>query len=105
MLYKLRGPSTHLRTVGVLAGVGHGQETGLGVLQLEVLVFELGAIDGLSAGAIAVGEVTALNHELLDNTVEGGAFVAKALLASSQGTEVLGGLRSSLAVEADDNTA
>ena len=38
-----------LRAVGVGAGVGHGQETGLGVSQLEVLVREFLAVDGLSA--------------------------------------------------------
>lgn len=40
----------HLLRVG--AGVGHGQEEGLGVLQLEVLVGELLAVDGLAAGAL-----------------------------------------------------
>ena len=39
----------HLR---VGAGVGHGQEEGLVVLQLEVLVTELLAIDGLAAGSL-----------------------------------------------------
>lgn len=39
--------------VRVLAGIGHGQETGLGVLQLEVLVLELLAVDGLATGALS----------------------------------------------------
>lgn len=34
-----------LGAVGVLAGVGHGQQTGLGVLELEVLVGELVTVD------------------------------------------------------------
>ena len=38
-----------LRAVGVGAGVGHGQETGFGVSQLEVLVRKFLAVDGLSA--------------------------------------------------------
>jgi hypothetical protein len=34
-------------TVGVLAGVGHGEEERLVVAELEVLVGELVAVDGL----------------------------------------------------------
>ena len=33
-----------------------------------------------------------LTHEVGDNSVEGGALVAEALLSSAQGTEVLGSL-------------
>ena len=33
---------------------------------------------------VMVGEVTTLDHEVLDDTVEGRALVAEALLASSQ---------------------
>jgi hypothetical protein len=68
------------------------EETLLGVLQLEVLVGELVAVDALAASAVTLGEVTTLDHELLDNAVEVGALVAVALLASSKGTEVLSGL-------------
>ena len=39
----------HLR---VWSGVGHGQETRLGVLELEVLIRELLAVDGLAASAL-----------------------------------------------------
>lgn len=52
MRYKYRadvrgndGGDEELGAVGVLAGVGHGQETLLGVLKLEVLVLELVTID------------------------------------------------------------
>jgi hypothetical protein len=62
------------------------------VLQLEVLVGELVAVDGLATSAVALGEVTALDHEVLDDTVEGRALVTKALLASSKSSEVLGSL-------------
>lgn len=107
------GGDKELRTVGVLSGVGHAcrkifvsnlflvtyvmisqltQKVLLGVLQLEVLIRELVAVDALAASAVALGEVTALDHELLDNTVEVGALVAVALLAGSKGTEVLSSL-------------
>ena len=63
------------------------------MLELEVLVGELLAVDALAASTVALGEVTALKHECLDHTVEARALVAVALLASAQGTEVLDGLR------------
>ena len=40
------------RCLRVGAGVGHGQEEGLVVGQLEVLITELLAVDGLSTGAL-----------------------------------------------------
>ena len=46
------------------------QLTLLGVLELEVLVLELGSVDRLAASTIVVGEITTLNHEILDDTVE-----------------------------------
>ena len=68
---------------------GRTQKPLLAVLELEVLVLELLTVDALATGAIALREVSALAHEVLDHAVECGAFVAKALLASRQGTEVL----------------
>lgn len=55
--------------------------------QLEVLILELVAVDRLAAGAVTLCEVTTLNHEVLDDTVESGVLVAEALLASGQSTE------------------
>ena len=40
------------------------------MLELEVLIGELGAVDGLATSAVVVGEVTALQHELGDDTAE-----------------------------------
>lgn len=89
----LYGANKELRAVGVGARIGHRQDAGAGVLQLEVLVGELVAVDGLAAGAVVVGEVAALAHEVGDDAVENGALVAESLLAGAQGAEVLGGLR------------
>ena len=52
-----------LGAVRVAPGVGHGEEPGAGVAELEVLVLELVAVDRLAAGAVAAGEVAALDHE------------------------------------------
>lgn len=43
---------TKQRILRVWSSVGHGQEEGLVVPELEVLVAELLAIDGLAAGAL-----------------------------------------------------
>lgn len=66
---------------------------------LEVLVLKLLPIDALAAGSIVLCEITALDHELLDNTVEGAALVVEgharfglAFLAGAEGAEVLGRL-------------
>jgi len=38
--------------------VRHTQNTGTGVLESEVLIFELGTVNRLSTGTVVVGEVT-----------------------------------------------
>ena len=47
----------------VRAGIGHGQGVRVGVLEVQVLIGELLAIDGFSARSISSGEVATLNHE------------------------------------------
>eukprot|EP01043_Picozoa_sp_COSAG02_P049475 COSAG02_NODE_4971_length_4771_cov_1.547303_2_plen_235_part_00 len=108
----LDGAEEELGAVGSRASVGHGKDTRAGVLELEVLIGELGAVNGLAAGARAVGEIAALDHEVGDNAVEGGALVVErlaglslALLASAECAEVLDGLRDGLAVESHDDAA
>ena len=69
------------------------------MLQLEVLVLELVAVDGLAPGSVVVGEVAALAHEVGDDAVEGGTAVAETLLAGAEGAEVLGGAGNHVATE------
>lgn len=59
------------------------------MLQLEVLVGELLAIDALAAGAVVVREVAALQHEVGDNAMERAAFVAEPLLHCAQREEIV----------------
>jgi hypothetical protein len=47
-----------LTAVGVLARVGHAEKTLASVLELEVLVGELCAVDRLAAGTVATGKIT-----------------------------------------------
>jgi hypothetical protein len=89
--------------IRVGAGIGHGQQTRAGVLDLEVLIGELLAVDGLATSAVATGEVTTLEHELGDDTVELRALVAEARSTSAQLLEVLGGLGDDVVVEVEVN--
>ncbi len=92
------------------------------MLNLEVLIWELGSVNysidqnlpatsrsakrtRLSTSAITLGEVTSLNHEVLDNTVECRALISKTLLPGSQSSKVLGSLGDSLSVQAENNSA
>jgi hypothetical protein len=55
---------------------------------------------------VTTGEVTTLEHELRDDTVERRALVAKALLTSAEASEVLGSLGDNIVeeVESDPST-
>jgi len=88
-----------LASVGVGAGVGHGEDAGSDVLLDEILVGELVAVDGLAAGAVAAGEVASLAHEAGDDAVEGGALIAEPLFPGAEGAEVLRRLRANVGVQ------
>ena len=60
------------------------------MLQLEVLICKLLAVDALATSSIVLGEVTSLAHEVRDDPVESAALKSEALLTCAQGTEVLG---------------
>ena len=46
-----RSSDEELRAIGVFARIGHAQHSGLAVLELEVLILELGSVDGFPSGA------------------------------------------------------
>ena len=62
------------------------------MLQGEVLVLKLVAIDGLATSAVSGSEVATLAHEVGDHAVECGALESESLLSSAKSTEVLTGL-------------
>jgi len=94
-----------LGAIGVGASVSHGEGANINVLQGEVLILKLVAIDRLATSAISCGEVTTLAHEARDDSVEGGALEAEALLSSAQSTEVLSCAGHNIFPELKDNTA
>lgn len=75
----LDGAEEKLGSVGVGPSVGHGQDSGASVLLLEVLVCELLPVDGLSPSPVTSGEVTALAHEVGDDSMELGPLVVEGL--------------------------
>ncbi|GIX66173.1 pentatricopeptide repeat-containing protein [Babesia caballi] len=104
------GGDEELAAVGVGAAVGHGEQPGLAVLDGEVLVVEAPAVDAHAAGAVVVGDVAALAHELGDDAVEDGVLeVARDalhdLVADAEGAEVIGGLRDDVVEEGELDAA
>jgi hypothetical protein len=54
---------------------------------------------------VSASEVTTLEHEVGDDTVEAGALVSESLLSGAEGTEVLGGLGDLVLEEVHDDAA
>ena len=88
----LGGAHEELGPVGVGTSVGHRQDSGSGMLEGKVLVFELVSVDGLASGSVVVCEIITLAHEVGDDPVEGGSLVPEPLLSGAQSAEVLGSL-------------
>ena len=87
-----------LGAIAVFAGVGHAEQARGVVRQVEVFVGErLCAVDGGTAGAVAVEKISALYHEVLDDPMEFGPLVALRSplsilgVARAELTKVLGG--------------
>ena len=67
-----------LAAVAVFPTVGHRELAWLGVFEGEVFISEGGAgVYRHAASPVTVDKVPALNHEVLDDAVEVGAFVAQ----------------------------
>jgi len=86
------GGDEELGSIGVGAGIGHGEHVWLLVLQLEVLIGKLLSKDGTSTRAVMTSEVASLEHELRNDTVESAASIASDFVALGKLTEVFGGL-------------
>ena len=57
------GGDEELGSVGVGAGVGHGQEEWFLMFRGERFIFEFFTVDRLSASPVSGGEITALDHK------------------------------------------
>mmetsp|Transcript_8531 Transcript_8531/g.19640 ORF Transcript_8531/g.19640 Transcript_8531/m.19640 type:complete len:212 (+) Transcript_8531:257-892(+) len=78
-----------LASVRPRTSVRHAEHTGTRVLQGEVLVLKLLAVDAAAASAIVVSEVTTLAHEARNNAVERRLLVPFANRQGAQLAEVL----------------
>lgn len=82
------GGDEELTAVSVRACVGHRKTERL-VLEFEVFVFEAISVDGSSSGAISPREVTTLDHEVRDNSMEVASLIAKFSLSFAKLDEVV----------------
>ena len=94
-----------LRAVGVGAGIGHRQQSWYIVFQFEVLVGEGASVYGLTSGAVVVGEVSSLGHEVGDDAVEMGIFVPETFFVGAESSEVGCGFGGLLVEEVEDQFA
>jgi len=99
------GGYEELRAVGVFSGVSHRQLSGLGMLELEVLIGEFLSVDRLATSAVALGEVPALAHELRNYTMETGSLVSVTILVGAELAEVTSGLGDNVVVKLKDDAA
>lgn len=101
--FSLFESNKELTSVSVGTTVSHREETSLGVLSLEVLIGELRAINGFTTSTVFISEITTLDHEVLDETMEdtvlevkGLALDAITLFTSTEGTEIVSSLGSNI---------
>ena len=95
-MFRLAKGNEELRAVGVLARISHREHARAIVDVDEVFVFELAAIDALTARSIGVLEVAALHHKALDHAVEErvlevqrlAALTGEAALARAQAAKI-----------------
>jgi hypothetical protein len=106
------GSDEELGSVSVRTSVGHGKKTWLGVFNWETFIIEFGSVDGFTTSSVSNGEVTTLDHELWDDSVEWASLVAKvfsrsafSLFTSAKSTEVFASLWEFVIVKLENDTA
>lgn len=82
------------------------------MFNLEILVVELLAIDGLAASTIVICKITALKHKGFDHAMKSGALVverfagfAHALFSGAESTEIFCSLGYNIIVELENDTS
>lgn len=90
------------RSVGVATSVSHGEDTDV-VEELEVLVIEAVSVNALTTSSVTVGEVSSLDHEVRDDTMEAGTLITEARGTGAELLKVVDRLGDSLTVKAHHN--
>jgi hypothetical protein len=82
------------------------------VLEFKILIGKFFSVDAFASPSVSVGEVTSLEHEVGDNTVEHRSLVMQrlatlsdSLLSGTESTEVLHCLWNSVSKEAEDDAS
>lgn len=68
------------------------------MLEVEVLIVELPTVDRVTTTTVTALEITTLDHEVADDSMEFGALVTEAFLAGSESAEILSSARDVFAV-------
>lgn len=91
----LNGGEKELGAVGARACVGHAEQSGSCVAQLEVLVGKGSTVDRLTPSAVACGKVATLTHEVRNHAVEAAALIvqgftgcARAIFSGAEGAKI-----------------
>lgn len=92
-----------LRTIRSGARVSHAQNARAGMFEHKVLVVELFSIDGPSTSAIMLCEVTALQHESRNNSMESTSLVAESLFIRAEAAKVFDSLRADVGPQEHDD--
>merc|ERR1712241_112050 len=98
------GAQEELRPVRVRSCIRHRQNSRASVLVDEILVLKFVPVDGLAAGAIASREVSALAHELGNDTMKRASFITITVLSAAKFLEIAHCFWDVLFVEIHDNT-
>ena len=94
-----------LGPIGVGSRIGHAQDSRSSMLQLEVLVFKLVAVNRLASSSVVVFKVTTLAHKVGDHAVESGILISHSLFSSAKSTEILSGLGDHICSQLHDDAA
>merc|ERR1739840_18360 len=80
----LHSAQEKLTSIGSGTSIGHRQYAWTSMLQFEVLILKLVAINRFATSTILIGKVTSLTHEISDHSMKWTSFVTKSLLSGAQ---------------------
>ena len=93
-----------LGPIGVASGVGHWQDSRSSVPQLKILIIKRPIpVNGFAPSSVMLGEITALAHEVRNDTVKDWAFESEPLFTRTKGTEIFSGPGDNISPQLYDN--
>merc|ERR1712183_1203955 len=78
-----------LASIGVLACVCHTEPSFSVMFQFEVLIGKFLTVDGLASGTVPFSEISSLDHEGFDDSVELAVLVSESFFSSSKCDEII----------------